>query len=143
MQAAREAIQRYILDDGESCRTEKAEKKRYILLCKDTGCTFHIRVSNLDKKGPAIIVYTPHTCSAIHYKNKNAHSVKCLIEHHRSSVIDNRHITAAQIRSNKRLNFNDDITYKQAYCTIQAILAEMYSDEAESFAKFPAHVLRP
>jgi hypothetical protein len=27
-----------------------------------------------------------------------------------------------------------------AYCTIQAVLTEMYSDEAKSFAKFPALV---
>jgi hypothetical protein len=32
MQAACEAIQRRVLDDGESYKTEKAEKKRYILL---------------------------------------------------------------------------------------------------------------
>ena len=29
-----------------------------------------------------------------------------------------------------------------AYCTIQAILLEMYSDEAESFAKFLAYAKR-
>jgi hypothetical protein len=143
MQAAREAIQRHILDDGESYKTKKAEKKRYILLCKDTNCTFRIQVSDLEKKGPTITVCNPHTCSpAVHYKNKNAHLVKYLIEHHRSSVINNRHITAAQIRSNKRLNFNNEISYKQAYRTIQAILTKMYSDEADSFAKFLAYAER-
>ena len=37
------------------------------------------------------------------------------------------------------MNYNNDIGYKQAYCTIQAALLEMYSDEAESFAKFPVY----
>jgi hypothetical protein len=34
--------------------------------------------------------------------------------------------------------FNNDIGYMPAYRTIQAVLTEMYSDKAESFAKFPA-----
>ena len=143
MQAAHESIQWYILDNGESYKTEKAEKKRYILRCKDTNYTFYIQVTNREKKGPTIIVYDLYTCSpTIHYKNKNAHLVKYLIEHHRSSVIDNRYITTTQIHSNEHLNFNNDISYKQAYYTIQAILTKMYSDEAKSFAKFLAYVER-
>lgn len=143
MQAACEAIQRYILNDSESYKTKKANKKRYILRYKDINYTFRIQVTNLEKKGPTITVYTLHTCSpTVHYKNKNAHLVKYLIEHHCSLVIDNRHITATQIRSTKRLNFNNDISYKQAYRTIQAILTKMYSDKAKSFAKFLAYVER-
>jgi hypothetical protein len=95
MQAACEAIQRYVLNDGESYKSEKAEKKRYRLICKDANCTFCIWVFNLDKKGPTVTIYNLHTCSpAIHYKNKNAHLVKYLIEHHCSLVIDNPYITA-------------------------------------------------
>ena len=119
MQATYKAIQQYILDDSESYKTKKAEKKRYILRCKDANYTFRIRVTNREKKGPTITVYNPHTCSpTIHYKNKNVHLVKYLIEHYRSLVIDNRYITTTQIYSNERLNFNNDISYKQAYYTI-------------------------
>jgi hypothetical protein len=52
--------------------------------------------------------------------------------------MDNRKITAAQICSNERLQYNNSISYLQAYHTIQAVLTEMYGDEAESFAKFLA-----
>jgi hypothetical protein len=59
-------------------------------------------------------------------------------QHHRASIIDNRKITATQIKSNERLHFHNNISYMQAYRTIQAVLTEMYGDEAKSFAKFPA-----
>jgi len=111
-----------------------------MLICKDADCTFRIWVSNLDKKGPTVTICNPHTCSlAIYYKNKNAHSVKYIIEHHRLLVINNPYITAIQIRSNERLNFNNENSYRQAYRTIQAILAKMYGNKAKSFAKFPAY----
>jgi hypothetical protein len=85
----------------------------------------------------------PHTCSlAVLYNNRRAHSVSYLTERHRASIIDNRKITVAQIRSNKRLLFNNELSYMPAYCTIQAALTEMYGDEVESFAKFPALVER-
>jgi hypothetical protein len=54
------------------------------------------------------------------------------------SVIDNRNITIAQICLNKRLDFNNKITYKQAYCTKQALLRELEGDESKAFAKIPA-----
>jgi MuDR family transposase len=41
---AREAINRYVLDDGESYRVYKSDSKRYILICKDKSCSFEIRV---------------------------------------------------------------------------------------------------
>jgi len=67
------------------------------------------------------------------------HSVKYLIKHHRASIIDNSYVTTAQIQSNKHLNYNNNISYKQAYHIIQAVLLEMYGDKAMSFAKFPAY----
>jgi hypothetical protein len=45
----------------------------------------------------------------------------------------------AQIQSNDRLNYNNSISYKQAYYTIQTVLLEMYIDKAMSFAKFPTY----
>jgi hypothetical protein len=53
------------------------------------------------------------------------------------SVIDNQNITIAQIRSNEHLYFNNKITYKQAYCSKQALLRELEGDESKAFAKIP------
>jgi hypothetical protein len=94
MEAARDVVQRHVLDDGESYKTSKSCQKRYILDCKDKECKFRIRVSNIKDKGYTITVLDPHTCRpTIHYKNKKAHLVKYLLEHHHASIIDNRHIT--------------------------------------------------
>lgn len=140
MEIARDAVQRHVLDDGESYKTIKSDQKRYILLCIDDKCGFRIRVSNVKKSRPTVTIFEAHTCRpTTYYKNKKAHSVKYLIEHHRTAIIDNPYITATQIQSNERLNYNNDISYKQAYRTIQATLLEMYGDESTSFAKFPAY----
>ena len=56
--------------------------------------------------------------------------------HHRASVIDNRNITARQIMSNERLQYSNNISYRQAYRTISALLTEIDGDEVECFAKF-------
>jgi hypothetical protein len=57
-------------------------------------------------------------------------------------VIDNRRITAAAVRANERLLYTNDITYIQAYRTIQALLVEIDGDEADCFAKFPTYIER-
>jgi hypothetical protein len=43
---------------------------------------------------------------------------------------------------NEHLQFNNEIGYMLAYCTIQAVLSKMHSDEAESFSKFLAFAER-
>ena len=96
MDAAHIAIQRHVLDDGESYKTKKSEKKRFILVCKDNECNFRIRATESSKHKISITVFKPHSCSpTVHYKFKQLQSVKYLIEHHRASIIDNRHITTA------------------------------------------------
>jgi hypothetical protein len=57
-------------------------------------------------------------------------------------VINDRRITAATIKANERLLFANEISYMQAYRTIQALLIELDGDEANSFAKFPAYIER-
>jgi hypothetical protein len=37
-----EAINRHVLDDGESYRVYKSDSKRHILVCKDKSCSFEI-----------------------------------------------------------------------------------------------------
>jgi hypothetical protein len=124
IEAACEAVKAFILDQGESFRTVASDKTRYILRCKDKPCSFRIRAT-LHKKDSKIGRTTtpvsitrlkPHTCSpATHYSTKQSQSVEYLVGHHRASVIDNRNITVAQIRSNERLQFNNKISYMQAY----------------------------
>jgi hypothetical protein len=57
-------------------------------------------------------------------------------------MIDNWCITAAAIRANERLLYTNDITYIQAYYTIQALLVEIDSDKADCFAKFSVYIER-
>jgi cytochrome c553 len=142
IKAARDAITRFVLDKGESFHVEKSDKKRFLILCKER-CGFRILASKSSVGVVSITVFKPHTCSPrVHYNNPRAHGVSYLIEHHRASIINNQNITAAQIRSDERLRFSNTISYRQAYRTIQAVLTEMYGDEAESFAKFPAYAER-
>jgi hypothetical protein len=55
-------------------------------------------------------------------------------------VIDNRRITTATVKANKQLLWANKISYIQAYCTIQALLVEIDSDESACFAKFPVYI---
>jgi hypothetical protein len=140
---ARDAIKLAVTDDGESYTTLKSDKKRYVIGCKDSSCKFSIRATLSTKELVAITVYEPHSCSpAIHYKSRTSQSIRYLCEHHRAAVVDNRKITAAQIRADERLRFNNVISYLQAYRTIQALRFEIDGDEANCFAKFPAYCQR-
>jgi hypothetical protein len=141
--AARDAIRQHVLDNGESFKLVKSDKKQFSICCKDQDCGFRIRATKSSKGVVSITCLKPHTCSpVVHYKNRQAYLVAYLAEHHRALIINNQRITAAQIRSTKRLQFSNNISYKQAYCTIQAVLTKMYSNESESFAKFPAYAKR-
>lgn len=94
IEAACEAIKRYVLDEGESYR-EKSDKKRFTIVCKDR-CGLRILATKSSKEVVSITVLKPHTCSpTVHYNNKQAHLVAYLMEHHCASIIDNQHITAA------------------------------------------------
>ena len=139
IQAAKEAINRYVIDNGESFKVKRSDKKQYHIICKEHGCGFSIRAATSSKEVVSITGVMPHMCSpVVHYNNRHAHAVSYLIEHHRAAIIDNRKITPAQIQSNERLQYNNEIGYMPAYRTIQAVLTEMYGDEADSFSKFPA-----
>jgi hypothetical protein len=96
LKAAKEAINRYILNNGESFRVKKSDKKRYYVICKENGCGFGIHAAILSKEEVKITRVKPHTCSpAIHYNNRKAHSVSYLIEHRYASIINNCKITIA------------------------------------------------
>ena len=140
---ARTAIKAHVLDEGESYKTIASDQKRFIIACKDTTCKFRIRATRSKKEVVSITIFEPHSCSpAVHYKSKQSQSVSYLLAHHRALIVDNCNITVAQIRSNERLQFGNNISYKQAYRTIQAVLLELHGDEASCFAKFPAYIER-
>jgi len=147
IEAAREAVKAFVLDEGESFLTVASDKKRYIIRCKDMSCNFQIQATlhKMDSKlgrtttPISITRFKPHTCSPItHYKSKQSQSVEYLAGHYRASVIDNCNITITQMRSNERLQFNNKISYMQAYRTKQALIKELDGDEAEAFAKILA-----
>jgi hypothetical protein len=73
---ARDAINRHVLDKGESYRVYKSDGRRYIIICKDPVCKFRIRASLLKKKGVVITILIPYSCSpASHYKNKQSAAI--------------------------------------------------------------------
>jgi zinc finger SWIM domain-containing protein 3 len=139
--AARNAIKAYVLDQGESYKTVASDKKRFIIKCKSDGCGFRVCATKHANETSSIAVFDPHTCSPVtYYKSKQSQSVAYLAPHHKASVIDNRNITVAQIRSNERLQHGNNVSYKQAYRTVQTLRKEIEGCEAEGFAKFPAYV---
>jgi len=112
MKDAHDAVQRHVLDNGESFKTTKSDQKRYIIMCKDDKCKFRIQVTNIKKTGPTVTILESYSCRpTVHYKNKKVHSVSYLIKHYCAAIIDNPRITATQIQSNERLNYNNNVSY--------------------------------
>ena len=70
---ARDAINRHVLDEGESYEIYKSDSCRHIIICKKAACKFRIRASLLKKKGVIITVLSAYSCSpATYYKNKQS-----------------------------------------------------------------------
>jgi hypothetical protein len=112
IEAAREAISRYILNKGELYKVYKSDKTCYILICRDSYCKFRIRASKSKKDGVFITKLDAYSCTpATYYNSKLSYSMWYLKDYYRASVIDNRDITPAQIRSDKRLRFSNYINY--------------------------------
>jgi hypothetical protein len=42
LNAARDAIKAFVLDQGKSFKTVSSDKNRYIIQCKDKACSFRI-----------------------------------------------------------------------------------------------------
>ena len=60
IKAAREAISQYILNNGESFKTVKSDKSRFVICCKDKDCNFWIRAAKSSKGIVSIIIFKPH-----------------------------------------------------------------------------------
>jgi hypothetical protein len=93
---ARDAINRHVLDKGESYRVYKSDCHRHIIIYKDHVCKFRIRASLLKKKGAVITILIPYSCSsASHYKNKQSAALWFLKDHHKASLVNDRTLTPA------------------------------------------------
>jgi hypothetical protein len=138
--AARIAIQEFIINIGEFYRVTHANRTRHIVACRDTTCKFIIRASLL--KGPKVRVtrYTLYSCSPfIHHRFQQANSIAFLKDWNRDAIVDNREITPAQIQSMERIRFgNARVSYQQAWRIREALLEESEGNEAEGFKKIPA-----
>lgn len=143
--AARQAIRAFVLDNSESFKVVASDKMRYLIRYKDHACSFRVRAYRSKGKGQTVSItkIKPHSCSpATHYNSRQSQSVDYLMSHHRAAVIDNRNITVAQIQSAERLQWSNKISYRQAYRTKKALLLEIDGDEAKSFAFIPAFCQR-
>ena len=140
---ARDAINRHVLDEGESYRVLKSDSRRYIIVCKDLTCKFRIRASLLKKKGVVITILVPHSCSPIiHYKNKQSSALWYLKDYYRASLVNDRTLTLAQIQATELLRFNNTISYLQAHRLKQELLDEVEGNEADCFTLFLVYIQR-
>jgi hypothetical protein len=105
VEVAKDAINRFILDSGESYMKETSNKRQYSVTCRtqSSGCKFSIRCG-LQKDGNArVSKMSPHTCNPrTHYKFKQLSSLWYGLPHHRASISHNREISVAQIRANEK-----------------------------------------
>jgi hypothetical protein len=59
MEEARKAINRHVLLEGESYKVYKSDRRRHIVVCKDSTCKFRIRASFPKKKAlPSLFLST-------------------------------------------------------------------------------------
>lgn len=96
---ARDAINRYQLDNGLSYKVYKSDSKRYIIVCRNTACNFKIRASKTRKDLYFVItIFILHSCSPVtHYNSKARSSLGYLIDHHRAAVINDRNISISKL----------------------------------------------
>ena len=141
---AKLAIKTFVANAAESWKATHSDKKRFNIVCKQQRtCSFRIRAIDSKKKGVSITHMESHSCSSgSHFGALNTRSLEYLIPHHQAAVRDNPKISAKQIQSSERLQYYNKIPYLQAYRVKQAILAEMWGDESESFALFPDYITR-
>jgi hypothetical protein len=140
----RNAINRWLLDNGESYSIGKSKKSSvYTLYCKAEGCTFSVRLYVTVKTGATITKLEPHICSPdTHYDNSATQSVRYLADHHRSAVVDNRQIKVTQLISSELLQFGNRISYQQAWRVKENLLEEIDGHESESYPLFQDYLRR-
>lgn len=139
----RMAVFQWAVDNGLSFEVKKADKQRWLAVCRNPSiCNFRVRISVFKKLDEAkLTVLVPHTCPAsTHYGWRTANSVKVLATNSLSvaAVVDDRKIKSRQIQTIERLQRGHKIAYMPAYRTREKILRNVYGDEAESFQLIPS-----
>ena len=116
--AAKDALNRFILDTDESYLKETSSKRQCSVNCceRSSGRKFAIRCGLLTEGTRRVSKISPHSCDAhTHYTFQQLSSLWYLLPYHRASVNHNREISVAQIRANKKGSWANDISYMAAY----------------------------
>lgn len=88
----RMAVFRWAVDNGLSFSVKKADKQKWLAVCRDTDiCNFRIRISVSKKRNIAkLTVLVPHTCPAATHRGwRAANSVKVLASNPKRAVQQN------------------------------------------------------
>jgi hypothetical protein len=141
--SARDAINRSVIDNGESYKIHTSNSRVHIIQCRDahnSSCSFYIRAS-LSKKTAVVSIVTLrpyHSCSPrVHYKFREASRVWYLAPHHRAAVSYNRIITIKQIIANERERYGNTISYSAAYRVRASLREEFDGKEEDNFRRMP------
>ena len=123
----RMAVLRWAVDNGLSYEVKKADRQKWLAVCRNTDiCDFRIRI-NMSKKLhiAKLTVFVPHTCPSItHYAWRSANSVKVLASNSLSvaAVVDDHKIRSSHIQAIERLQSGRRVPYIQAYRARKKIL---------------------
>jgi hypothetical protein len=71
--AACEAIKQHVLNNRESFKCNKSNKKQYSIICKEDSCGFRIQAFKSSKQVVLITTFKLHTCNpTVYYNNLHA-----------------------------------------------------------------------
>lgn len=141
----RMAVFRWALDYGLSFEVKKADKQKWLAVCRKAAiCSFRIRISLSRKHHIAkLTVFVPHTCPAdTHDGWRAANSVKVLASNPLTvaAVVDDRTIRSREIQTIERLRSGRNVSYMQAYRTREKVLGDVYGREADTSRLIPSLV---
>ena len=132
MELARKAVRDTCIGNGESFRVHKATASLWVAVCRESSCSFRIRI-NCRRGSAQISISRPHVCPPdVHAGWRESSSVEMLQQHYREAVADDRSITAQQIQTNELLANGNQISYKQAWRARTAILDNLKGPEEKS-----------
>jgi hypothetical protein len=140
MDFARDTINRYVIDQGESYQKQTSNPHQYGIRCRgNSGCKFSVKAMLQQSLEVKITALVAHSCNPrTHYGFQQVQNTWYLMPHHRESVNFNREITVKQIMANEHEHHNNVISYQSAHRTKQALLLELDGYEAENFGQLEA-----
>ena len=155
IQKARDTITRIIIDTGLSYKKLKSTRICYILICKDNTCItppflcqysiltytggFRVHASYLRCLGiTRITIYTPHTCSfTTHTYFRYSNAISYTFTHHLDTISQDRNLKPKYITNNERLQYSNQLSYKQAWRLKEKAIQQIEGDQSEQFALLP------